>query len=58
MSQNCLPRNFHRTAALTVSTDSFPKTESRAHPLHPAGTGGKLTMILRFMEHLPPVLLI
>lgn len=27
-----------------------PKTESRTHPLHPAGTGGKLTMILRFMS--------
>lgn len=42
-------------------TDCFhcgPKTETRAHPLHPAGTGGKLTMILRFMGHLPPVLLI
>lgn len=47
MSPKCLPRSslslgcadcFHRS----------PKTETRTHPLHPAGTGGKLTMILRF----------
>lgn len=58
---NCIQRNYHLT---TAPSAVFPllhhrKTAAGVHllsELQPAGTGGKLTVLLRFMGNLPHVL--